>query len=324
MTRNQLVFVIRGVLAIVILTLLIRAIGWQRIRPALAEIQLRWMIIMYFMTAFAMIANASMIRHLLARVSLQVTLRRVMLANALSTFYTLIVPSDVLAGLAKWADLSAATGDKPRVLSALLFAKIALALAPLIIGTAALALQNPFDSSTLPVVSGVIAVVLIIGTTVVLSPGIGTVFDRVVLRLAGFAPQFIRTRTQSVLVALGDFRRLRFPDHLIVYTLSLCAFGLGIAGFACAAKAAGVVIPMTTLLWVSMILFVTRLIPITISNLGIREGVLVACFGLFGVDSAPALLVGLMMFTNTLVVAFFGAAYQIALASGWIRWKSDQ
>jgi uncharacterized membrane protein YbhN (UPF0104 family) len=324
MTRKQSAFVIRSILTIVILTLLIRAIGWQRIRPALAETQLRWVIVMYFMTLCALIANASMIRFLLAQVRLHVTLRRVMLANALSTFYTLILPSDVLAGLAKWADLSAATGDKSRVLSALVLAKVALALAPLVIGTTALALQNPLESNALPIAAGVLTVVLIVGTTIVLNPNVGKFFDNVISRLSGVAPQFIRTQILSVLVALNDFRRLKVSDHLSIYALSLCAFGLGIAGFACAAAAAGVVIPITTLLWVSMILFVTRMLPITLSNLGIREGVVVASFGLFGVAPAPALLVGLIMFTNTLVVAFFGAAYQTAVTNGWVEWRSGQ
>ena len=324
MTRKRLVFAIRVILTISILALLIRAIGWQRIRPALEETQIRWLFVMYFVTLCAVIANASMIRFLLARVHLRVTLRRVMLANALSTFYTLILPSDVLAGIAKWADLSAATGDKSRVLSSLVFSKIALALPPLVIGTAALALQNPLESIRLPVAAGFLTVVIIVGSAMILNPNTGRVFDRIVLRLSRVAPRFIQTRIQSVLTALNGIRGLTVSDHLTVYALSLCAFALGIAGFASAAAAAGVVIPVTTLLWVSMILFVTRLLPITLSNLGIREGVVIASFGLFGVAPAPALLVGLILFTNTIVIAFFGAAYQLAVANGWVEWRPSQ
>jgi uncharacterized membrane protein YbhN (UPF0104 family) len=324
MAQKHLVFAIRIVLTVLILALLIRAIGWQRIRPALEETQFRWLFVMYFMSLCAMIANASMTRSLLARVHLRVTLRRVMLANALSTFYTLILPGDVLAGIAKWADLSAATGDKPRVLSTLVFSKIALALPPLVIGTAALALQNPLESIRLPIAAGVLTVAIVVGSALLLNPKTGRVFDDIVLRLARITPQFIQTRIQSVLTALNEFRGLRISDHLIVYSLSLCAFFLGIAGFASAAAAAGVVIPVATLLWVAMILFVTRLLPITLSNLGIREGVVIASFGLFGVAPASALLVGLILFTNTIVIAFFGAAYQMAVANGWVEWRPSQ
>lgn len=321
MTRKQLVFVVRGILTILILALLFRAVGWQQLRLAIAETQVAWLFLMYFITLCAVIANASMIRFLLARVRLRVSLRRVMLANALSTFYTLILPGDVLAGVAKWADLSAATGDKPRVLSALVFAKIALALAPLVMGTAALALQNPLESASLPMGAGALTALLVAGTVFLLHPRTGNNFDKSVLQLSNVAPRFVRTRIESLLLAVNDFRGLATSDHLTVYALSLSAFVLGIAGFACAAAAVGVVVPLLTLLWISMVLFITRLLPITLSNLGIREGVVVASFGLFGVAPAPALLVGLIMFTNTIVVALFGAAYQLAIANGWVEWR---
>jgi hypothetical protein len=246
-----------------------------------------------------------------------------MFANALSTFYTLILPSDVLAGIAKWADLSAATGDKPRVLSVMLFAKIALALPPLVVGSAALALQNPLESVQMPIAAALLTVTLISATAFLLLPASGKMIDGFILRASGVLPEFVQMRIQSLLAAVDSFRELRMSDHLVVHALSTCTFALGIGGFACAVVAVGVSVPVTTLLWVSMILFITRLLPITLSNLGIREGVIVASFGLFGVLPAPALLVGIIMFTNTLVVAFFGALYQVAVTNGWVEWKPE-
>jgi uncharacterized membrane protein YbhN (UPF0104 family) len=69
-----------------------------------------------------------------------------------------------------------------------------------------------------------------------------------------------------------------------------------------------------------MTLFLTGLLPITFSNLGVREGLLIAVLGLYGIDPAVAMAVGLLLFTNVVFVAVFGAAYQIALSSGWISW----
>jgi uncharacterized membrane protein YbhN (UPF0104 family) len=100
MNRKQLIFIVRIVLTIVIMALLVRVIGWQSIRPALAETELQWLLLMYLVTSCVVVCNASLTRFLLGRVQLRVTLRRVMFANALSTFYTLILPSDVLAGIA--------------------------------------------------------------------------------------------------------------------------------------------------------------------------------------------------------------------------------
>lgn len=322
MTRKRILYAIRGLLTVVILVLLFRAIGVQRVRSELAQAEGHWVVIMYIATLCGLVANASLTRMLLNRVGLAVGLRRVMLANSLSTFYTLILPSDVAAGVAKWADLSAATGDKSSVLSALVLAKIALALPPLTLGAAALALWNPFDSTRLPMLAGALSVSLIAFTALLLNRTTGAALDRLALRWSSHAPHFAQKIARSLLMAFGEFRRLKMPAYLNAQALSLAAFAFGLAGFACAAAAVQVVVPVTTLMWVSMVLFVTRLLPITLSNIGIREGVIVAAFGLYGVAPAQALLVGLIMFTNTLVIAIVGACYQIAVANGWVNWHA--
>jgi hypothetical protein len=73
-----------------------------------------------------------------------------------------------------------------------------------------------------------------------------------------------------------------------------------------------------------MFLFISRLLPLTLGNLGVREGILVLSFGLYGVEPAEAILVGLLMFSSVLFVAVVGAAYQIAIAMGWLDWKPDK
>lgn len=322
MTRKRIVYTIRILLTVVILVFLFRAIGAQRVLEELAQAKGHWVLMMYAATVGALVANASLTRLLLRRVGLHVGLRRIMLANSLSTFYTLILPSDVAAGVAKWADLSAATGDKSRVLSVLLVAKIALALPPLTLGAAALALWNPFDSTRLPILAGALSFSLIGATALLVNRSTGTALDRIVLNCSSLAPQFAQKIVQSLLTAFGDIRRLRAPAYVAALSLSLAAFVFGLAGFACAAAAVQVVVPIATLMWVSMVLFITRLLPITLSNIGVREGVIVAAFGLHGVAPAEALLVGLIIFSNTLVIASLGACYQIAVANGWVLWQT--
>ena len=71
----------------------------------------------YLIALISILVNAFLLRFLLSSIGLQVSIGRVILAKSLSTFYALILPGDLFAGVAKWADLSAATGDKARVLS---------------------------------------------------------------------------------------------------------------------------------------------------------------------------------------------------------------
>jgi uncharacterized membrane protein YbhN (UPF0104 family) len=323
LSRKHVTTGLRIVFTVAILYLLLNIVGAQALKQALSRTEWTWLIGMYAMTLCFIVINSAMLKQLLEKVGLKISLRRVALANSLSTMYSLILPSDTLAGLVKWADLSAATGDKPRVLSAMVFAKVALALAPLFFGTLALALHNPFSDVPLSAIAGGLCFSVVIGTAAILNPKSGAVFDRVINSLVSFLPDFIRKKLSAVVASLKRFRLLSYVDHLQILLYSVAAFGFGIAGFYCAVRAAGESVAITALLWVSLVLFIARLLPITISNLGVRESIIVYAFAAYGVAPGPALLIGLLMFSNTIFIAIAGALYQSALAMGWLTWSSN-
>lgn len=323
LSRKHVTTGLRVVFTVAILYLLLNIVGAQALKQALSRTEWTWLIGMYAMTLCFIVINSAMLKQLLEKVGLKISLRRVALANSLSTMYSLILPSDTLAGLVKWADLSAATGDKPRVLSAMVFAKVSLALAPLFFGTLALALHNPFSDVPLSAIAGGLCFSVVIGTAAILNPKSGAVFDRVINSLVSFLPGFIKKKLSAVVASLKHFRLLSHVDHLQILLYSVAAFGFGIAGFYCAVRATGESVAITALLWVSLVLFITRLLPITISNLGIRESIIVYAFASYGVAPGPALLIGLLMFSNTIFIAIAGALYQSALAMGWLTWSSN-
>ena len=275
----------------------------------------------YLTAVSAILVNASVLRFLLNSVGLQVTFRRVLLAKSLSTFYAMVLPGDFFAGIAKWADLSAATGDKARVLSALIFSKIALAISPLLIGSLALAANNPLPESDVAVAAASIAFAVVTATALILHPTSGRFIDSLVLTALRSTPEFLRTRVQNLLVAIGDFRALTASAYFVALCLSVLVFGLGILSISLAAIAVNITVPLIAFFWISMVLFISRLLPLTVGNLGIREGILVLSFGLYGVEPAKAVLVGLLMFSSVLIVAVIGASYQIAIAMGWLKWN---
>jgi uncharacterized membrane protein YbhN (UPF0104 family) len=323
LSRNQVTTGLRVVFTVAILYLLLNTVGARALKQAISQTDWAWLIVMYSMTLCFIVINSAMLKQLLGKVGLEINLRRVVLANALSTMYSLVLPSDALAGIVKWANLSAATGDKPRVLSAMVFAKVALALAPLFFGTLALALHNPFSDVPLSAIAGGLCIFVVIGTAVILNPKSGTVVDRGINGLISFLPGFTKKKLSALVASLKHFRLLSHLDHLQILLYSAAAFGFGIAGFYCAVRATGESVAVTALLWVSLALFITRLLPITISNLGVRESIIVYAFAAYGVAPGPALLIGLLMFSNTIFIAIGGALYQSALAMGWLTWSSN-
>ena len=94
--------------------------------------------------------------------------------------------------------------------------------------------------------------------------------------------------------------------------------------FACGAYAMSLTIPFWTIAWVHALLVVIRQVPITISGLGVREGILIATLGPYGVEPERAFALGLLLFSNQVLFALVGAAYHFLLACGWAQWATRQ
>lgn len=318
---KQLTRAVRSVLTVLLLTTLVYVIGWRELLETFKSVTWWWLAPMYAATLVGLMANAALSRALFKTAGLHVTLTRVLLANTLSTFYTLILPSDALAGIAKWADLSAATGNRPKVLTVLVLAKLWLSLPPLVLGVAVLTAYSPLASRQLTLAGGLTLLIMLSAMSILLNGRIGPVVDRWLITLVNNLPERASIGAAAVIGSLSHFRGARILAHLKTLGYSAGAFFAGIAGFACAARAAGANAPLSALIWLSMTLFVTRLVPITFSNLGVREAVLVFGLGVYGVPAANSMAVGIVMFTNTLFIAFAGLVYQIALLRGWINWR---
>ena len=81
---------------VAILYLLLNIVGAQALKQALSRTDWTWLIGMYAMTLCFIVINSAMLKQVLEKVGLEVSLRRVALANSLSTMYSLILPSDAL------------------------------------------------------------------------------------------------------------------------------------------------------------------------------------------------------------------------------------
>lgn len=322
-SKNRFSLLIRVSLAVLILGLLFRVAGWGALRDAFAETRWSWMIAAYLAVGVSMFINASLLRFLLDVVGLEVTFGRVLLAKTQATFVSLILPGDMFAGATKWANLSAATGDRAGVLSAMLFSKVALAVPPLVIGSVALAHKSPFPETNVSGIAAAAAVTVIIATVLILHRRSGQFIDEQMLAASRKVAAFAQIGVQGLVNAVRELRTMRASAYVVTILLSLGVFGLQILNIFCVAQAVNVTVPVVAFFWVIMFLFISRLLPLTVGNLGVREAILVLSLGLYGIEPATAIVVGLLMFSSVVVVGAVGALYQIAIAIGWLQWSPD-
>jgi hypothetical protein len=235
--------------------------------------------------------------------------------------YGLILPGDVVAAGAKWANLSAATGKKSMILNAIVYNRLALLLPPLMFGGVAFAFEDPFGSQFSRLMVYVFIVLILTGSFVIYHPKLGSFIDKAILFVAGFLPGFISSRVAMMITSLQTFRALPLLKHFSILSLSFSIAIISVLTFVFASMAIKLNIPILILAWVIAILKITRLFPLTISNLGIREGVLVVILGLYSVAPESAIALGIIHFTGSLLISVIGLAYQFALTMGWAQWE---
>ena len=302
-----------------LLAFLIHIVGWRELRDALSNTQWPWLAAMYAVVAINFVMMAMCLRLQLTKAEVEVSLGRTLLANALANLYALVLPGDMMAGVAKWVMLSAATGQRAKVLSALVLNKIVLALPPLLFGTIALAFESPFPRLPVAETSVGAAALAFASLFLVLHPRASRPFDRWARAAVRVLPAALHPKIEKLFEALSTFRSLGARDHIELLSLSLVVFWLGILSFFCATRALDLDVSIATLVWISLALFVSRLLPITFNNLGVREGLLILALGPNQVEPARAVGLGFLMFSNTIWIGLVGAACQVAIALGWVR-----
>jgi uncharacterized membrane protein YbhN (UPF0104 family) len=305
----------------VLLFVLIHTVGWQTLWETISNTQLSWLLALYGMSLLGLLVHAHRLLKVLRLIGLKIGFWRVFLANALSAFYSLVLPGDLLAGAAKWADLSAATGRSANVFSAIIYNRVVVVLTTLLFGAMAVAIQDPLPETPIIAIALALALGLIGLAFLAFHRGSALLFSHITQAASRFLPAFVAKPVHALAASVERLRNFTATDHLYVLMLGLLSFLMSLAGFAFAALAGGVALPFLTLVWVNALLLTVRLLPITIGNLGIREGLLIVIMGTYGIEPAQAVAVGLIVFTSSILNAVVGLCYQLALMAGLARWR---
>jgi uncharacterized membrane protein YbhN (UPF0104 family) len=307
------------VLSIGLCFLLIHAIGSVDVVTTLADADGTWLAGAYAAFLGVRLVEATQLKVLLFKVGVHVSVTRVFMANALSALYAFALPGDLAAALAKWNSLSAATGQRSTILNAIVYNRLALLLPVLALGSGAIVWRNPMPGAGL--VETVLATWTLASAAALAlyHPRRGPLFDARLHRMANRRPAWLKRRLESFTASLGRFRTLRLADHAAVMAFSLLAYGSALLSFWCAARALDAQVPFATLLWTLALLRIAGQLPLTTSNLGVREGLLILVLAPYGVTAPQAVALGLVTLSKQIVMALVGLVYQVWGSAGGER-----
>jgi uncharacterized membrane protein YbhN (UPF0104 family) len=222
----------------------------------------------------------------------------------ISNFYSLLAPGPVLGGAVtvyRYRNHGASVSGS---LAALLGSR-ALECAAFILGGGVGLLLDPRAESA------PLRLHLLVATTLLLAGGAALLLCGWRLTRPSSGPGDGAPHWQHRLrdACRGAFEVLRHASMraLLPATLQIL---LGAAALGTFAAAIGAAVPLLSALWVSAVVYVVVLLPISISGLGVREVALIHCLAVLGIAANAAVAVSVLLFLDPLLNAVIGGLMQ--------------
>jgi uncharacterized protein (TIRG00374 family) len=255
----------------------------------------------------------------IARFAPQTGLMQMVRLQFISGFYAVILPSQLTTSVVKWHRMS--RGKRLRAQSAAVVIYIRV-----LNGVAIMAWAIPgilFDKQiNLPLVqwtAGLLAATVLLGATPIFVPQLAQPLARMLsapLRVLPL-PKGIRQKLAKVwnsLLLLNDMERWRvglllfiaffFQLFVVLHYYWLCL-------------AVGVHLPIVSICWLHLLIFLITALPISVAGIGIREATMVGILPvLYGVSRNDALAVSLLFAARYLVPLIVGGGSELY---EWIR-----
>ena len=313
-----------GALGAILLAGVGSAVGWRQIGGVLTGVDGGLGALALALVVVTRGTETVLMTRILRRSGLVIGWGRVLVAKSLGALYGLLLPGDLVGGVAKWSSLAASTGRASGAFQGVVYNRSVLLMAEVSFGVLALLLRPPWQSRAATVAVASVAAGIAAATVVVYHPRSGPSLDRRFLSLAERRP-FVRARRPlaRLLAAAAPFRAFATRHHLAFLAAGCGVVLLRCLVLACWASALGVAVPWLALIWLRALTGLLRQLPVTLGGLGVREATFVVLLAPFGVPSEKSFALGLLAFSGSLLFAMLGAVFQVLLVVGVLRWRVD-
>ncbi|RKY24637.1 MAG: hypothetical protein DRP62_03305 [Planctomycetota bacterium] len=312
-TKRILKFLLRLLITTALLWLVLSRIDLQQVGQTIKTARWGFLIIVWVLAVLTLWIRSVKMRFILKRQDCKVGTMKIFGASAVTSLYSLIMPGMLSTGI-KWYILKQHTGKGSNVLSAMVYNQAADIVVRVLLGLAAIIIANPGGGRQLPVICGIITAVIVAGCFLLLNRRTGPKGSAALSYALRAFPKIVRSPAETILEQVKVFQIAGYRFHLLIAGVSLSASLLGIALYVCAARAAGINVPVMALVWQSSAVYILGRLPISIANLGVREFTLIEFLALYGIEAPAVLLMSMIIFSTQILMAAIGVGCQITWA----------
>jgi len=309
-TKRILKLLLRLAVTVGLLWLILGRIDLGGLAEAIGAAQWRYVVLSWAIGIGAYWIRAVRLRFILEKQDCHVPTRTIFSASAVTTLYSLVLPGVISVGV-KWYILRSFTGKAARVLSAMVYNQVSEILVRVLLSLIVFAVVSPVSGWSIPGICLAVAVVTIACSFLLLHPRT----SRKLVVLSEFVlkpfPAVIRRGATKTIESSRTFASCGWPFHWKVAGFNVLSTLLSAVIYFCAARAAGISVPLTAFVWQASVVFVLAKLPISVANCGVREFTLIGFLSLYGVDATTAVFFSLLVFSNALVMAGIGLLYQL-------------
>jgi len=240
----------------------------------------------------------------------------------IATFYSLVLPGDLLAGGVSWYKLSRPGRKYVEAGALLIFFRLVQISCLVFIGLI-VALWDPQIGSpefrTL-IIIGLLSIIIM--WILFFSNQVIRIFDFIVSRV-NWDSSFLTSlydNVEKLLNTILRFRTLGINRLIFVFGLSLIAQSLGLVYFFSLARAVDIQLPFFVIGWISTFVTIIQMIPISIAGLGIREASYAVLLNDYGISPEQAISFSITIFAVFVIVGLLGGIFElIDIYRNWQR-----
>jgi len=304
-SKRLLTNILRAAVSATLLGYVIWLVPIDELGPLARRIDWRLVAASIGVSLIAAYLNAVRMYQLTAHQGISLRARHHFRINLITSFYGLFMPGYIAGGAIRWYYLSKPDGRRAQALAAIVFNRVlettvlvGLGLAFWFADTAKSSLEN-YNFVLIAT-----ALICIAGYLLVMSPRVHDAVRRLIR--AARAPQWLATRVSKVQSALESYSDRRWSFHLRIVSLAILHHVFGLASLLLLVHAVSLDIQFVTIGWVRSVLALALMLPISVGGFGVREVTLVTLLEPYGVSTAAALMLSLLILSRGLVSAALG------------------
>ena len=309
--RGKFLWLLKAIITLGILYHLFLKIPITQVVAALLDTKISYLIFGFLLQICMRYINAVQLRVFLRQQKINFSTVELMKINLVVLFYGLVLPGELSGGIVKWHKLSRRNKMRAQAAACIVLSRTVNLLSLAILGISCFLLENPYNSST-------IAASLLAGLTFSLglylcitNAKAASIIERLFGKLSFFPlPTLLKEKIAKLWESIKHFHQI--PLHKLNYTLLLATMYqlAGITSVELLMLAAGIKIPLISVIWIRAAVIFLQMLPVSISGLGVREGAFVFLLKKYAVSAADAMALSFTIFGITVILALIGGTLE--------------